>query len=58
MKHFNLFIPITKVDEAQRLVYGLATAEVEDKSGEIFDYETSKPYYKEWSGEIEKATLR
>jgi len=56
MKNFNLFIPITKIDVVQRLVYGLATAEQVDKSGEIFDYETSLPYYKEWSGEIEKAS--
>jgi hypothetical protein len=27
----NLFIPITKVDVAQRLVYGLATAEVKHR---------------------------
>lgn len=56
MKQFNLFIPLSKVDEAQRLVYGLATAETVDKSGEIFDYESSLPYYKEWSGDIQKAS--
>lgn len=52
----NLFIPIKKVDEAQRLVYGVATAEVVDKSGEICDYESTVPHYKEWSGEFEKNT--
>lgn len=56
MKTFNLFIPITKVDEEKRLVYGLATAESVDKSGEIFDYASSLPYYKDWSGEIHKAS--
>lgn len=55
-KQFHLFIPITKVDEEKRLVYGLATAEQVDKSGEIFDYDSSLPFYKEWSGEIEKAS--
>ena len=52
----NLFIPITKVDAAQRLVYGLATAEVADRSGETCDYETTKPFYEKWSSEIHKST--
>lgn len=56
MNNFNLFIPITKVDVAKREVYGLATAELVDKAGEIFDYASSVPYYKEWSGEIAKAS--
>ncbi len=56
MKTFNLFIPLTKVDEEKRCVYGIATAESIDKSGEVFDYDTSLPYYKEWSGEIQKAS--
>lgn len=56
MKALNLFIPITKVDEPKRLVYGIATAEQPDQSGEICDYETTVPYYKEWSARIEKAS--
>lgn len=52
----SLFIPITKVDAAQRLVYGLATAEVADRSGETCDYATTKPYYEKWSGDIHKST--
>lgn len=52
----NLFVPITKVDAAQRLVYGVIAEEIADKSGEIFDYESSKPNFETWSGEIEKAT--
>ena len=52
----NLFIPITKVDAAQRLVYGLATAEKVDRSGEVCDYETTKPFYEKWSGDISKST--
>lgn len=52
----NMFIPITKVDAAQRLVYGVLASETVDKTGEVFDYESSKPFVKEWSGEIEKAT--
>src|ERR1035437_6934223 len=52
----SLFIPITKVDAAQRLVYGLATAEIADRSGETCDYATTKPYYEKWSGDIHKSS--
>lgn len=52
----KLFIPITKVDAAQRLVYGRVVAEEPDQSGEIFDYETSKPLFQAWSSSFEKAT--
>ncbi|QBR70667.1 hypothetical protein CU048_04555 [Beijerinckiaceae bacterium] len=51
-----MFIPITKVDAARRLVYGLATAETEDRAGEICDYATTKPLYEKWSEEIAKST--
>lgn len=56
MDALKLFIPITKVDAAKRLVYGVATAEVEDRSGEVCDYATTKPYYEKWSGDIQKTT--
>lgn len=56
MPQLNLFIPITKVDAAKRLVYGVLTEEVPDKAGEIFDYETGKEAFKAWSAEIEKST--
>jgi hypothetical protein len=52
----KLFIPITKVDAAKRLVYGVATAELPDRSGEVCDYATTKPFYEKWSGDISKAT--
>lgn len=51
-----LFARLAKVDEAKREVWGVATAEMVDKEGEIFDYESSKPYFKNWSDEIAKAT--
>lgn len=54
--NLKMFIPITKVDAAQRLVYGVATAEIEDRSGEICDYATTKPHYEKWSGDIHKST--
>jgi hypothetical protein len=56
MSKLNLFIPITKVDAVQRLVYGIATAEKVDRSGEVCDYTTTKPFYEKWSGEIHKST--
>lgn len=52
----KLFAQLTKVDVEKRLVYGRATQEVPDKSGEIFDYASSKPLFEAWSGEFEKAT--
>src|SRR6478672_10837610 len=56
MRNLNLFAQIAKIDESKHEVWGVATAEVVDKEGEIFDYETSKPYFKSWSDEISKAT--
>jgi hypothetical protein len=52
----NLFAQIAKIDESKHEVWGIATAEVIDKEGEIFDYDSSKPYFKKWSDEIAKAT--
>jgi hypothetical protein len=56
MKSVHLFAQIAKIDESKHEVWGVATAEVVDKEGEIFDYESSKPYFKNWSDEIAKAT--
>lgn len=56
MKTVNLFAQIAKIDELLHEVWGVATAEVIDKEGEIFDYDSSKPYFKSWSDEISKAT--
>lgn len=56
MSKLSMFLPITKVDAAQRLVYGIATAEQVDKSNEVCDYATTKPLYEKWSGEFHKAT--
>lgn len=52
----NIFIPITKVDAKKRLVYGIITQEVVDKSGEMFDYESGKPEIEKWSAAISEAT--
>ena len=56
MKSLNLFAQIAKIDESKHEVWGVATAEVVDKEGEIFDYSSSKPYFERWSDEIAKAT--
>ena len=52
----KLFAQLSKIDESRSEVWGVATAEVVDKEDEIFDYESSKPYFKSWSDEIAKAT--
>jgi hypothetical protein len=51
-----LFIPLSKADAAQRLIYGYATAELPDRAGEICDYATTKPYYEQWSEDFAKAS--
>lgn len=56
MKNFTITLPIAKIDEAQRLVYGIAAIETIDKTKEILDYESSKPNFMAWSEEISKAT--
>jgi hypothetical protein len=52
----RVFIPLRKVDEENRLVYGTITEEILDKSGEMMDYDMSKPHFEKWSGDIEAAT--
>lgn len=52
----RMFAQITKVDAAKREVWGRLVQEVPDRSGEIFDYESSKPYFKAWNEEFAAAT--
>lgn len=52
----EIFAQITKVDEARREVWGRAAQEIPDRSGEIMDYETSKPHFEAWSQEVAKST--
>jgi hypothetical protein len=47
----ELFLPLLKVDLDKRLVSGVATAELPDRSGEICDYASSKPFFERWSSE-------
>ena len=52
----QIFARITKVDEATGKVWGRAVMEEVDRSGEIFDYESSKPNFIKWSEAVAKAT--
>lgn len=52
----RVFVPLYKVDEEQRLVFGRITAEEVDQSGEVMDYETSKPNFEKWSSDIEQSS--
>jgi hypothetical protein len=54
--NLNLFIPLAKADAARRMIYGYATAEFPDRSGEICDYASTKPYYEQWSADFAKAS--
>jgi len=56
MSALDLFLPLSKVDLDRRLVTGVATAETPDRSGEIFDYASSKPYFEKWSAETSAAS--
>lgn len=51
----SLFIPLCKVDAAQRLVYGQID-ETPDRAGEVFDYKSSKRHFMSWSRGVQKAT--
>lgn len=56
IEKFLKFFPLVKVDEAKRIVYGLVTAEVEDRDGETCHYETTKPEYQKVNEEMSKAS--
>lgn len=47
---------LVKIDEAARKVTGVAVDEGVDRAREVFDYDTSKPYFEEWSGDVSKAS--
>jgi hypothetical protein len=55
-KKARVFVPLMKVDEEQRLVFGKITAQEVDQSGEMMDYETSKPNFESWSAQIEQSS--
>jgi hypothetical protein len=56
MSSLDFFLPLAKVDLDRRIVTGVATAETPDRSGEICDYASSKPYFEKWSAEALEAS--
>ena len=56
MTSLDFFLPLAKVDLDRRIVTGVATAETPDRSGEICDYASSKPYFEKWSAEALEAS--
>jgi len=52
----QLFIPITKIDVAKRLVFGTIAEEIPDHADVIMDYESARPMFEAWSAEIQKAS--
>jgi len=56
IENMKIFVPITKIDAAQRLVYGVVTAERPDVAGEVCDYASTKPLYQKWSRNFAHAT--
>ncbi|KPL82652.1 hypothetical protein SE15_11175 [Thermanaerothrix daxensis] len=55
-KSLSYFIPLQKVIEARREVWGVAAIEQPDMSGEIMDYAKSKPHFWAWSKRVQKAS--
>jgi hypothetical protein len=55
MNDMKIFIPITKIDAARRLVYGVVTAETPDVTGEVRDYASTKRLYQRSRGRNRRA---
>ena len=53
---FSINIPLRKVDESRHEIYGRATQQIVDRAGEMMDYDSSKPYFLEWSNDFAKRT--
>lgn len=50
----EIFVPLNKVEAANRLVIGRIAQEVPDRAGEVLDYEGSKAAFLKWSAEAER----
>lgn len=50
------FFRLEKIDEEKRLVYGRATQELKDRSGEMMDYASSAPNFEKMADEFKKNT--
>ena len=56
MSQTQVFARLAKVDEAKRQVTGIIASETPDHAREVFDYDTSKPHFEKWSGDVAKAS--
>jgi hypothetical protein len=56
MNDLKIFGPITNIDAAQRLVFGVVTAERPNGSGEVCDCASTKALYQKWSQGFANAT--
>lgn len=52
----QLFVPITRIDEEKREVWGYATTEDVDSFGTVFPFEASKRAYAQWNDNFERVT--
>lgn len=52
----HMFIPITRIDEEKREVWGYATTDQVDTFGTVFPFEASKKAYAEWNDNFERLT--
>jgi len=52
----QMFIPITRIDEEKREVWGYATTDQVDTFGTVFPFEASKKAYAEWNDNFERLT--
>jgi hypothetical protein len=52
MDDLTLSFPFTKVDQARRVVTGIATADNIDPAGDIIDFDASKEAFENWTGNI------
>jgi hypothetical protein len=50
----TMFLPITKVDEERHEIWGWGALEQPDAVDEIMDYNSSKPYFMDWSSAAQK----
>lgn len=51
-----MFVPITRIDEEKREVWGYATTDQVDTFGTVFPFEASKKAYAEWNDNFERLT--
>jgi hypothetical protein len=54
----SIYVPILRKDAARREIHGIIAQEQVDKSNEIFDYASSKPYFQQWSADAMERTTK